>query len=196
MENRNGKRMMAAACRYASCRFALNYCMYGDMLSDRNDDSDSLKTFQKSFHQLMGEYLNNRCDIEKIDELRNQIIRETEAASAYLDCFRIYEYVLNRLEGRFKESLPVYEDSQVIDAIMGYIVSAKETAIQNERIKSVLEQLPLRFTKAKFSAIVSQALSIYEGTDQKSLKQVLKMLRSESMLDLPENMQEVEAKRS
>lgn len=190
MDNRNGKRMMAAACRYASCRFALNYCMYGDMLSDRNEDSDSLKAFQKSFHQLMGEYLNNRCDIEKIDELRNQIIRETEAASAYLDCFRIYEYVLNRLEGRFKESLPVYEDSQVIDAIMGYIVSAKETAIQNERIKSVLEQLPLRFTKAKFSAIVSQALSIYEGTDQKSLKQVLKMLRSESMLDLPENMQE------
>ena len=42
MDNRNGKRMMAAACRYASCRFALNYCMYGDMLSDRNEDSDSL----------------------------------------------------------------------------------------------------------------------------------------------------------
>ena len=60
---------MAAACRYASCRFALNYCMYGDMLSDRNEDSDSLKAFQKSFHQLMGEYLNNRCDIKKIDEL-------------------------------------------------------------------------------------------------------------------------------
>ncbi len=82
--------------------------------------------------------------------------------------------MLNRLEGRFKESLPVYEDSQVIDAIMGYIVSAKETAIQNERIKSVLEQLPLRFTKAKFSAIVSQALSIYEGTDQEELKTGIK----------------------
>lgn len=190
MDNRNGKRMMAAAGRYAWCRFALNYCMYGDTLSERTEKAEGLERFQKQLHQLMGQFLEGTVEAAEIDALRSQIIQETEIVTAYTDRFQIYEYVMNRLEKRFQDSLPVYDDNQIVDEILGFIVSAQETALQNERIKQVLEQLPLRFTRAKFCALISQALSIYEGTEKKSLRQVIELLRAEALLSYPEGTEE------
>lgn len=191
MDSRNGKRMMAAACRYAYCRFALNYYMYGETLEGKPDQSQIQKSFQEQFYTLTGQLLKDQYPVEETDRLRNEIIKEMEMITAYIDSFRIYEYVLNRIEGRFKENGPaVYDEGETVDQIMQFIVSAKEPSQRNQRIKEILEQLPLRFTRSRFFAIASQALSIYEGTDKRSLEQVLYLLRSEAMLSLPDHMEE------
>ncbi|MDO5417332.1 MAG: hypothetical protein Q4F29_09045 [Lachnospiraceae bacterium] len=191
MENRNGKRMMAAACRYAYSRFVLNDYMFYEMAAENPEPSASQKAFRETFLALTGRFLNGEYPTAELDALRSRIIREADIITAFVDCFQIYEYVLNRMELRFTaDALPAEEDEAVTDEIMRYIVSAKESAEQNSRIREILGQLPLRFTKSKFFALMAQALSVYEGTDQKSLKQVLDMLRSEAMLALPEHMEE------
>ncbi|MDO5551911.1 MAG: hypothetical protein Q4F76_12125, partial [Lachnospiraceae bacterium] len=190
MERRNGKRMLAAACRYAYSRFVLNDYMFYEMLSESSVSSQRQAGFQDTFLNLTGRFLQGEYPLQELDVLRRQIIEEMAVITSYVDCFQIYEHVLNRMEGRFSEEThPLIDDEAVVDEIMKYIVSAKESAEQNERIKSVLEQLPVRFTKAKFFSLVSQALSIYEGTDKRSLEDVLYMIRTEAMLELPEDME-------
>ncbi len=189
MERRNEKKMLAAACRYAYSRFVLNDYMFYDMFSDDENHSEQRMRFQDAFLNLTGRFLQGEYPIEELDQLRCQIVEETAVITAYIDCFQIYEYILNRMEGRFsEENHPLIDEDQVVNEIMRYIITAEETAEQNERIKSVLEQLPVRFTKSKFFSLVSQALSIYEGTDQKSLEDVIYMLRTEAMLELPKDM--------
>lgn len=190
MERRNGKRMLAAACRYAYSRFVLNDYMFYEMLSESSAPSQRQAGFRDTFLNLTGRFLQGEYPLQELDVLRRQMIEEMALITSYVDCFQIYEHVLNRMEGRFSEEThPLIDDEAVVDEIMRYIVSAKESAEQNERIKSVLEQLPVRFTKAKFFSLVSQALSIYEGTDKKSLEDVLYMIRTEAMLELPEDME-------
>lgn len=190
MERRNGKRMLAAACHYAYSRFVLNDYMFYEMLSENSAESEQRSEFLDTFVELTGRFLRGEYPISELDALRRQIIKETAVIMAYVDCFQIYEHVLNRMEGRFSdENHPLIDDEAVTDEIMRYIISAKETAEQNERIKTILKQLPIRFTKSKFFSLVSQALSIYEGTDRKSLEDVITMLRSEAMLELPKDME-------
>ncbi len=190
MDKHNKKRIMSTACRYAACRFALNYCMYGDTFFSRNEEAGSLDAFQERFHPLVGALLSDHtAALEEVDALRREIICDTEVIFAFLSCLQIYEYVLNRLEGRFQESAVDGSEEQIVDEIMRYIVSGEDTAAQNQRIKAVLGQLPMRFTKAKFSSLILQSLSVYEGTGRQSLEQLIPMLRTEAMLDLPEDMQ-------
>ncbi len=187
MESRNEKRMMAAACQYAYSRFVLNFYMFYETMGEGRYVSDEQKELQKSFLELTGLFSQGEYPLEELDRLRSRIIREVDLITAYVDRFQIYEYVLNRMEGRFADmdDLKLVDDEAFADEVMGFIMAQRDTAVVNSRIKMILEQLPIRFTKAKFFSIVSQSLSVYEGTDKKSLEQMLTVLRSEAMLDKP-----------
>ena len=91
-----------------------------------------------------------------------------EANTAYTDVFQAYEYVLNRLEGRFEPQLMgnrnVRPDEEEWTAeIMAYIMDTDEPMVVNERVQSVVGQLPIRLTRNKFFAMVEEGMSVYKA---------------------------------
>ncbi len=71
-----------------------------------------------------------------------------------------------------------------------YIYAVNDNPVINERIKEVIGQLPIRMTKAKFFEYVSNSFDLYKKADEEALEGFIYMLRSCSMLDKPEGMEE------
>lgn len=206
MESRNGKRMMTAAGRFAYSRFALNYAGYYESMGNyfgldfldydkispaEKEMLDAIKATQQEFVELVRGFLQGEIQVEKVDDFRNRILLDAEKVGAYIDCFAIYDYVLKRLDGRFSdEGIAVEPDRKMVDAMMRFVVSAKENMERNQRIKMLLAELPMRFTRSKFFSMIRQAMAVYEGADRRTLEQALATLKREALLTLPQGMEE------
>ena len=72
--------------------------------------------------------------------------------TALSDRFTLCEYVMNRVEYRFREgNLPQgYGDEELKERLMAYLTSDSDrTAMQLKTVR-VLEQLPMRMSKGRF----------------------------------------------
>ncbi len=208
MESRNGKRMMTAAGRYAYSRFALNFTMYYESMADyfrlgiQNFDRfspaekemlDGLRRNNQELIALVCGFLRGETTVAKMHDFRCRILQDAEKTAAYIDCFGIYDYVLKRLEGRFEDEdeEPVTEtDREIVNEMMRFVVSAEESMERNQRIKMLLAELPMRFTRNKFFSMIRQSLTVYEGADRQTLEQAIKALKREALLTLPQGMEE------
>ena len=77
-----------------------------------------------------------------------------EKLTAYTDIFQAYEYVMNRVEGRFMPQLvgKKPENTDVfMEEILNYLTQDSDPSGFHERFQLVVSQLPVRFTKNKFS---------------------------------------------
>ena len=206
MESRNGKRMMTAAGRFAYSRFALNYAIFYETMADleamvfqtekeispaEREMAEGMKAAEFRLHVLVGKFLEGSAAVEDVDTFRNAQIRESEKLMAYLDCFAVYDYVLKRIRGRFFDMAdPDWSDEEAVDKMMGYVVAAQDASERNQRIKSLLSELPMRFTRTKIFSMVRQAMTVYEGIDQRSMGKIIDMLEQEALLTLPDKMEE------
>lgn len=189
MDQQIMKKHLAAALGYSYTRMALNYYMYFEGRADEKDSSQWEKSFAPAFQKILGSLLSGEGDLPGLENLRQKAMKEMEIITAYTDCFQVYEHVLNRVEQRFlpdseKKALP--EDKVLTREIMGFLAGCKDSAMVNERIQMIMEQLPIRFTKNKFFSMVQSGLSIYQGSPKSSLDAMMYVLRTESMLQLPE----------
>ena len=116
-------------------------------------------------------------DIALISGIRNKITEKMKVLTAYTDAFELYEYILNRKEYSFEETVDE-ELNQLFDAfdaeqfsaeIFNFIFSDADKVTVNAKIQQIVGQLPLRMTKAKFYDILGQTLSIYNGCEIQSL---------------------------
>jgi len=171
----NWKKQASVAYGYALAHLALCYCTYID------DQQDA-----ERLYQAMERFLDDREDLAELASLRRQLSDEMTVIAAYTDCFRIYDYVLNRMERRFDSTLPplTKTDDECTERLFNFVMAAENSAIMNQRIQLVMEQLPVRFTRQKFFAMVQEALSAYIGSDQSILKQVMYLLRSSAMVEM------------
>ena len=194
MERQNMKKKLGAAARYSYSRLALNYYMYFEQEADRKKEEHSFAdVFRERFQQLLGDFLRGKEDTKALNALREMVSREMEIVTAYTDCFQVYEHVLNRLEYHFSpeegKTEPEEDDQAMAGEIIHFLVSSRDSAVMNSRIQMVMEQLPVRFTKAKFFSLVQSGLSIYKGSAKSSLDALLYLLRTGAMLQLPEGME-------
>ncbi|MCD7991731.1 MAG: hypothetical protein LUK37_08135 [Clostridia bacterium] len=194
MESRRRKKQISAACHYAYTRLALNYYMYYEVILEGDLLSSRLERLSKGYHGLLKDFLEGSLNLEELSSLRDDTASAMEANTAYTDVFQAYEYVLNRLEGRFEPQLMgdrnVQSDEEEWTAeIMAYIMDTDEPMVVNERVQSVVSQLPIRLTRNKFFAMVEEGLSVYKGGPVSSLEDMLYILRSEAMLVRPEDME-------
>lgn len=208
MESRNGKRMMTAAGRYAYSRFALNFTMYYESMADyfrlgiQNFDRfspaekemlDGLRRNNQELIALVCGFLRGETTVAKMHDFRCRILQDAEKTAAYIDCFGIYDYVLKRLEGRFDdedEESVTETDREIVNEMMRFVISAEESMERNQRIKMLLAELPMRFTRNKFFSMIRQSLTVYEGADRQTLEQAIKALKREALLTLPQGMEE------
>lgn len=176
----NWKKQASVAYGYSLTRLALNYYMYAENIMENPADL--------RFESMMACYLEGGNPLDDIKELREQIQNEMEIIMAYIDGFCVYESALNRVERRFETDSPVIdmEDGAFVERLLYFLTSADDSAVMNHRIQMIVEQLPIRFTRQKFYSMVSEALSIYIGSDQSGLERIMYLLRTAATVGLTE----------
>lgn len=193
MDQLTMKKSLTAAFQYSCTRMALNYYIYFEGAAEEENRSPWEETFRRDFQRIMGAVLKGESSLGELEDLRRKAMDKMEVLTAYTDCFQVYEHVLNRLELRYvpseeKQALP--DDEVLASEILRFLTSSRDSALMNERIQMVMEQLPIRFTKSKFFSLVQEGLSIYKGSEKSSLDAMMYVLRTESMIQLPDNMKE------
>jgi len=175
--------------RYAVVRLALNYYTFFQIDTDEDLKGETHKEISKNINRVIRDaVLDNKMTrdeaIAVLEEDRKKIMLEASALTYFVDAFKIYEYVLNRIEYRFKnEEIPSsYSDEEFTKMIMQYIFSDEDNVVINSKISEIVAELPVRMTKNKFYEYVTNSLSIYNGTERKSLDDFLYMIKTSSTL--------------
>lgn len=191
------KKQASVAYGYALARLALNGFMYFEELPSEYDVSKDAKSKQKwvdeTFQKLLGDLLDGTLDLECTVQFRSRIQNEMAEVIAYTDCFRNYEYALNRVERRFDDTLPESDvsDEEFCREVLSFITSVKDAADMNRRIQEMIGQLPVRFTRQKYYGMVREALSVYIGADGEALENIMYLLRTGGMVELTEEQKEI-----
>ncbi len=190
MESHYVKKQLSAAYRYCFARMALNYYTFYETMCEDDSVSEDIKSYAGEFHQVLKLFMDGKGEIGRLSDLRAKVTGAMEVLTAYTDCFQIYEYVLNRMERRFETGVKVDDDlEEFTERLMGFLMTSEDSVIMNERIQQVISQLPVRYTKQKFFELLRDGLSVYLGSEKKSLEDMLYILRTESMAKLPEEME-------
>lgn len=189
------RKQLSAACHFAQVRLALNEYMAYEIFREAAPmrDGGRIRSLQEEFLQYLGDFLEGSYDCEALDEFRLRVVKEMELLSSYTDSFQAYEYVLNRLEGRFAprggKGRPE-EISQLLQEISQYIQDGDNEMEANARIREIVRELPVRLTKEKFFSMTEQGLSIYKDGPKESFDSVLYIIRAEALLNRPEGLEE------
>ncbi|MCI8535039.1 MAG: hypothetical protein HFG68_05645 [Hungatella sp.] len=191
MNTRLRKKHITAAYRYSFSRLVLNYYLYYEHIWKDNAKLKEELIFGERFGKILRSFLYGENTVQELEELRNQIIGKMEILTAFSDCFQIYEYVLNRVERRFvilesPEDTPQEQAAKLVD----WIAMSEHGADRNERLRSVVAQLPIRFTRPKFYSMVTEKISAYGGLNKANIENFLYMLKTSVMVVLPEHMEQ------
>ncbi len=182
---------------YGAVRLAMHYYSFYEACLEENAGSREAKEMTAGINRIMKLCILSDCggeDREKavyeIDSMRNEIGKRMNILTAYTDIFQIYEYVLNRLEYRFKEEMDPLEEEEFAKEILRYIFAEEDNLIINEKIREIIGQLPVRITRQKYLDLLEESLKAYLGAEEASLQTYLYMLRTSAMLYQEEGMKE------
>ena len=171
---------------YAYIKLSMNYYTLFDMISEKGRKSEGFDGLCDRFNKLIKEYVlgTGRDGLDEVRSLRQQIVRVMEVVTAYIDRLRIYEYVLNRVEYRFKPAGidEEYYGTYFTNDIMHYILADKENIVVNSKISEIVGQLPIRMSKNKFFEYINEAFSLYHGAQKQTIDDFLYTLKTVSML--------------
>lgn len=188
--------LYGAGSRFSFVRLAFNYYALKEYYGDSLEILDGAKIYIEELNRIvMTSIIEEQPDWERsiplLDSLRDRLIGNMEVLTAYTDHFRIYEYVLNRMEYKLKDegSYEVEEDALLEKRVADYIFGVKDNIVINSRIQEIVGQLPIRLTKGKFFELLKDGLSIYNGGDRKNLDDLVYMLKTGCSLTKPENME-------
>ncbi len=184
--------------KYAYIRLAMNYYTYYVMLSEsdgimQNDFKAEIECINDIVEKTIDE---DTAAVEKgivsMEKIREDMIKKVRDITCFVDRYNIYEYVLNRIEYRFKEAdYPSgYSDENYTRKIMQFILEDEDGMMINSKIKDVIGQLPIRMTKNKFYDMISNGLTIYNDSSKDSVDDFLYMIKTSSMLAETKTMKE------
>lgn len=182
--------------KYAMIRLAMNYFTYYTMFGEDNIVLQSEYTsIMNAVNEAIGQMLREKDVaevIEKVETARNKIIENVQDLTCYVDSFNLYEYALNRVEYSFREEdIPTnYSDENITRKLMQFILEDEDRVAINGKISQIIGQLPIRLTKNKFFDMVSDGLSIYNGSTREGLNDFLYRIRTVSMLEKTDTMTE------
>lgn len=183
---------------YAAIRLSMHYYSFYEAYCDEEDtwgvgakaDAKKLNDIIRD-HLLKGQSGKEREKaILEVDGLRKEISKRMNILTAYTDIFQTYEYVLNRLEYRFKPTVEAVDDIEFSKEILRYIFDSTDNYVINEKIREIVGQLPIRMTKQKYFDLLQESIDSYLGADQSALDTYLYLLRTSAMLYREEGMEE------
>ena len=182
---------------FSAVRLAMHYYAFYETYCDDEDTwGDEAKNTISNLNRVIGEAVLKSLsgkkledEVRKVDGIRNEITKRMKVLTIYTDIFRIYEYVLNRTEYRFKEEITLVEDDELAKEVLRYIFDTEDNVIINDKIREMVGQLPIRMTKQKYFDLLKDSIGNYKGSEKSSLDSYLYMLRTSAMLYSEEDMQ-------
>ncbi len=183
---------------YASVKLALHYyAFYESYLDEENTWSKEAKASIDRINHIIKNQVLVNCSgstrekaVHETDILRKEISKRMNMLTAYTDIFQIYEYVINRLEYRFKENTMPSDEEEFAKEVLRYIFAEEDNYIINEKIKEMIGQLPIRITKQKYFDLLTDSLKSYLGSEEENLDSYLYMIRTSAMIYHEEGMEE------
>lgn len=179
---------------YARIKLMMEYYMFYETVSEGiNPYIESAKDTAGSFHGLLSRFLENpsQAELEQMAEdllmLRGEIVDKMQVLTAYVDCFVVYEYVLNRVQYRFEDMEMMPGDGVFAQDLVSFIFSSEDNAVISDNIRFAVGQLPMRMTRQHYFDLLRDSISVYQGSDVHSLEGFLYMFRTNAMLYRDEN---------
>jgi hypothetical protein len=176
--------------RFSFAKLSLNYYTLADTILDREVSSlfveDSMKLVEIVSEYVAAdslEHINRDEMLNSLLKLRKSNIKSVENLTLYIDKFNIYEYMLAQIY--FKISNPKYlfeNTDKAINEILEFVTTKENQSSIRNNIKTVIELLPVRFTKNKFYSLLKDGLSIYENGSKKALEGILYIIRSNATI--------------
>lgn len=154
-----------------------------DVRSHRLEELPAAKSIVDRLNVFMDEaYRDDLGDTkamkESVLELREEVKQIAMAVATYTDCFRLYEYLLNRVKPETEPEYKAFNNDAVARDVLSAIFKSGDNAVINDNIKTCVSNLPLRMTKNKFFDIIEGVFNRYIDTDSSSLDREIYMLRS------------------
>lgn len=176
---------------YATVKMCMNYYTVKEMIAEIDDDSSDLVEDYNTLSNLILKHIVGREMVEKesleaINSIRKRVEYKMKNLTAFTDGYEIYEYILNRIEARVKDTTCEVDVEQLSAKMFQYVFSEKDTVVINSKLQLFMSQLPVRMTKNKFYDIVANTLSIYKGGEISSVNDFADMLRSSALITKPE----------
>lgn len=187
--------MMNIYNRYSYVKLSMNYFTYYEMVGENDVKDKKLSDLTGRMNDVISTMMKETSGtvlagcIAETESVRNELIKIMTGLTCYVDIFNIYEYCLNRVEYRYKDGTGFLDtsDEELTRDILQYILSDKDNVVINSKICETVRQLPVRITKSRFFELLKEGLKVYKDSEKGSVEDFIYMIRTVSMLDIPEN---------
>lgn len=176
---------------YARIKLMLEYYIFYEVMSEElYPYMDMVKETLEDLNAIIGEVYssgalteeNRKSSQKKLLDMRQDVIDHMQVLTGYVDCFVVYEYILNRIQYRFEERDPLPEDTEFAQRVMNFIFGSQDNVTINDNLRLVIGQLPMRMTRRHYFDLIRDCISVYKGSDVSSLEGFLYMFRTSAML--------------
>ena len=182
---------------YSKIKMMMEYYMFYETISEGiNPYIDSAKEIAEALHTIVEEFFEKENTEEKAEllaekllALRKDVVDRMQVLTAYVDCFVVYEYILNRVQYRFEDQEMMPEDSLFARDLVNFIFASQDNVTISDNIRFALGQLPMRMTRSRYFELIRDSISVYKGSDKSSLDSFLYMFRTNAMLYRDDNME-------
>lgn len=183
---------------FAGTSFAMHYFSFHEAVADGDI---VLEEEPKQIWKLIGEIVErtvmNGVDpavregaVRALDDIRAKITERMQVLTSFVDHFRIYEYMLNRIEPNFEELTTLPDDDTIAREILQYIFMEKDNVVVNARIHEMLSQLPVRIARGKFFELVKAGVENYLGMDVSAMEDFAYRIESSAGIYSPKGFEE------
>ena len=181
----------------AYVKLCMNYHIFSEVYEEIEDDEKKVIQPVVARIQTLVSNLVDRNDIdagliEEAESIRERLVNVMEILTAHADRLQIFEYMLNRIEFRFRNEpfdSTYYNDGFERD-IERYVLSDRDNAVINMKITQMVSQLPMRLSQNRFFNILENSLSIYKGSERSSLDDFVYMIKTAGTLYEPANFED------
>lgn len=166
-------------------KLSMNYYTVYDMLQEKTSDNPVFDRLLSKTNAVIDKILSNEEQgTDAVEAVRNELIQTMEVVTQYVDCLRIYEYVLNRVEHRFsgKQADEEYYGMYLTNDLMHYILADRDNVVINSKISEVVGQLPMRLSRNKLFEYIREAFSLYHGAQKGTIDDFAYALKTTAML--------------
>lgn len=191
-----GQEMMTTFYRYGAVRLAMNHYTYSETFREQGSGDESscavhLRKLADSYMEVVNSSVVEQAAgveleeaVKSMDVIRNEIIQVMKGLTSLVDVFNIYEYVMNRVEYRFKDGsdVNVKDDDTFTGELMQYMLYGNDNMLTNIRITEAVRQLPMRMTKSRFFELLKEGLKVYKDSEKSSVDDYVYMIESSAMV--------------
>mgnify|MGYP000688548179 FL=1 len=175
---------------YTRIKLMMEYYMFYEVVTeDINPYIAMAKEMITSLNETVGQAMSDTLDdtqrkqlVDHILAMRTEVIDRMQVLTGYVDCFVVYEYILNRIQYRFDEKEVLPEDTAFAQEVMNFIFGSNDNVTINDNLRVVLGQLPMRMTRSHYFDLIKNCISVYKGSEIESLEGFLYMFRTSAML--------------